>query len=239
MFTALVSRLDLMNERGRVADERRAIKLAADDLRSVMNLNAEQTIRTRRNRPFGFTTDHSSTRLGISLDLPLNRKAQRNSYRLALIGYQAALRNLTLLEDNIKLAVRDELRGLALAQDQYLISVASAALAAERVLSTRLELALGFPGVAARDFLEAQDAYRGALSSVADNHLGQIVERARFFLDLELLELDQSGFWRGLYDERLQPIPRRQFPAQAGPAYGEIPDFLHVSDEIECLTQTP
>jgi hypothetical protein len=232
MVTALVLRLDLMNERGQVADARRAIKIAADDLRSILNLRAEQTIRTQNNRPFDFTFDESQTRLGLTFDLPLNRRAQRNIYRRTLLDYEAMLRNLTLQEDSIKLAIRDELRALALARDQYQISVASAALAAERVQSTRIQLALGFPGVAARDFLESQDAYRGALGAVADNHIGYIVDRARFFLDSELMQLDQFGFWRELRDERFQPTPQLDFDPSAGPPYGEVPDLIGMSHEL-------
>ncbi len=234
MLTALSQRLDLMNRRGRLADDGRDVKFAADDLKSVLNLRAAETIRTKKNknRPFGFTFDESTTELDLSLDLPLNRKAQRNGYRLALIDYQAALRSLMELEDNIKLDVREDLRDLALSRVQYLISVASAALAAERVLSTRLELALGFPGVAARDFLEAQDASRAALSAVADNHIGYLVKRTEFFVDLELMQLDPSGFWPQLYDEQFQPAPHPQLSPEAGPAYGELPEFLHISREI-------
>lgn len=238
MLTALAQRLDLMNQRGALADDWRAIKLAADDLKSVLNLNATQIIGTKRNRPFGFTFDESRTELRASLDLPLNRKAQRNNYRQALINYQAALRALMEREDSIKLAVRDEVRDLSLARVQYLISVASAALAAERVLSTRLELALGFPGVAARDFLEAQDAYRESLGRVADNDVNYLVSRARFFLDLELMELDDTGFWPELFDRQFQPTPRTEFPSDAGPAYGTLPEFLHLSREIQRMLQT-
>ncbi len=235
MLTALSLRLDLMNERGSVADARRGVKIAADELRSVLNLNATQVIRTRKNRPFEFSEDESFTNLGLSLDLPFNRQAQRNLYRFSLIDYQVALRSLMVFEDGIKLAVRDDLRDLGNAENQYHISVASAALAAERVTSTRLELALGFPGVAARDFLEAQDAYRSALGAVADNHTQHIVTRMRLFLDMELMELDELGVWPGLGDESLQPIPRFEPPPGSGPPYGQLPRRIHYSREIRGL----
>jgi len=232
MLTALAERLDLMNERGRVADDRRAVKLAADDLKSALNLNAEHLIRTRKNRPFGFAFDESETQVALALDLPLNRKSQRNSYRETIIDYQVGLRRLMDREDNIKFGIRDELRSLSQARGQYMISVAGAALGAERVLSTRLELALGFPGVAARDFLEAQDAYSRAFSAVADNRITHIRQRMQLFLDLELMLLDPSGFWPQLYAEQLQPTPRHNLSPAAGAAYGEIPEFLNVSDEL-------
>jgi hypothetical protein len=235
MLTSVALRLDLMNERGFLADDRRAVKLAADDLRSILNLGVTQVIGTRRNRPFGFAFDESTTHVGAALDLPLNRQAQRNRYRQALINFHAGRRSLMRLEDSIKLAVRDDLRNLALARNQYGIGVASAALANQRVTSTRVELALGFAGVAARDFLEAQDAYRVAIGGVADNHLGYVVNRMQFFLDLELLEVDETGFWPGLRDDRLQPAPAYALPPEAGPAYGPLPPRLRLSPEIRSL----
>ncbi len=232
MLTALFNRLDLMNERGRVADARRDIKYAADDLRSVLNLQATQLIRTKADRPFGFTFDESSTQLRLILDLPLNRKQQRNQYREALIDYYAAVRRLMEREDSVKLSVRRQLRNLALARALYEISVASAALAAERVVNTRMQLALGLPGVAARDFLEAQDAYRRALSAVADNRIGYITDRMQFFLDLELIELDQRGMWPQFKEMNYQPTPVLDWPDDALPVYGTIPEFLWLSEEL-------
>ena len=232
MLTALYQRLDLMNERGRVADARRDIKYAADDLRSVLNLQATQVIGTEDDRPFAFTFDESSTQLRLVLDLPLNRKQQRNQYREALLDYYAAVRRLMEREDSVKLDVRRQLRNLALARALYEISVASAALAAERVVNTRMQLALGLPGVAARDFLEAQDAYRRALSSVADNRIGYITDRMQFFLDLELIELDRNGMWPEFKRMDYQPQPVLDWPDEALPVYGTIPEFLWVSDEL-------
>jgi len=235
MLTALTLRLDLMNQRGFLADDRRAVKLASDDLRSVLNLNAIQVISTERNRPFGFTFDNSRTDLGLTFDLPLNRKEQRNFFRSELINYSAGLRSLMLLEDNIKLAVRNDLRTLSLQRVQYEINVASAALATERVLNSQLELALGFPGVQVRDFLEAQDALRQARSAVADLHLSYIQNRAQFFFNLELMEVDALNFWRQLRDEQYQPQPQFLPPPRSGPAYGELPPFLWYSREIRSL----
>ncbi len=225
MFTALVGRLDLMNVRGLLTDERRRIKLSEDDLKSVLNLNASQLIRTPLdlNRPFSFTFDNSETLLRANFDLPLNRRVQRNAFREQLLNYQLARRNLMQLEDSIKLDVRNDLRTLRFTKNQYQISVASAALAFERVNSTRLELQLGFPNIAARDFLEAQDAYIQALSAVADNRINHIVARTQLFLNLELMDVGQSGFWDGIYDQDQQPIPSYELSPNAVRTYGELP----------------
>ncbi len=209
MITAIVLRYELMNERGGVADDWRGIKLAADELKSVLTLRASHRVDTEPgvNQPFNFDLDNSVTSLGLSFDSPLNRFAQRNSFRGSIITYQRSLRNLKQLEDNIKFSVRNDLRNLTLDREQYLIAVARAALAYERVVSTSLEFRLGTGGVWARDFLEAQTACIDALSDVASRHIDCIVDRTQLFFDLELLMVDDRGFWNDIRNEDLQPMP--------------------------------
>lgn len=225
MITAMVLRFDLMNQRGFLADDWRQIKLAADDLRSILNLNASQRIGTvpGSDNPFDFTFDESRTSLRLTFDAPLNRLAQRNAYRFSLINYQAGIRDLGGLEDTIKFAVRNDLRNLALGREQYLIAVASAALAFERVVSTSLEFRLGTGGVSARDFLEAQTAYTDALSAVASRHIDYILDRTQLFLDMELMEVNEQGFWDELYQEDFEPTLYLDLPTWASPVYGSLP----------------
>lgn len=229
MITALVLRFDLMNQRGDLADDWRQIKLAADELKSVINISATQRISTLAgvNQPFNFSFDNSSTSLGINVDAPINRFAQRNAFRSALISYERSLRNLAQLEDNIKFSVRNVLRSLALDREQYLIAVASAALAYERVVSTSLEFRLGTGGVSARDFLEAQTAYIDALSNVASRHIDYIVDRTQLFFNLELLEVDEEGFWDEIRNESFQPQPYYEIPSWGNPVYGELPNVRY------------
>ena len=239
MMTALVQRFDLMNERGALADDWRQIKYAADDLRSVLNLQASHNLRTRsgQNQAFDFTFDDSTTSAGISLDLPFNRRAQRNRFRSSLFDYQAALRRVMQLEDNIKLAVRRDLRSLNLDRQQYGNDVAGAALASERVTGTELEVRGGF--ATSRDFLESQQAYVRAISGVASDHINYIVGRLQLFLDLESLTVGDNGFWDELYDENHQPTPFHQIPDYARPAYGELHPCLKYSPEISRMRCVP
>ncbi len=96
-----------------------------------------------------------------------------------------------------------------------------------------MELALGLGGVSARDFFEAQNDYTDALSAVAGGRIGYIIDRAQLALDLELMMLDDQGFWPEIFDDQYQPQPDYQFPPDAGPTYGDIPEFLKVSRKIK------
>ena len=241
MLTALTQRYDVMNQREQLADTWRQIKFRGDELRSILNLQASQVIRTRPdvNNPFDFTIDEASTSLGVTFDAPLNRRAQRNSYRQSLINYQRALRNLTQVEDNVKFSVRNDLRAIDLGKQTYAISVASAALAKDRVTATELQLSLGVQNIRARDFLESQASYTSALNAVAAQHIDFILARMQLFLDLELLTVDNNDFWHELYDESVQPQPQLDPPLPDEPAYGRLTPHLKHSKRIRRMLEVP
>jgi outer membrane protein TolC len=241
VMTALVQRLDLMNTRGELADAWRQIKYAGDDLRSILNLRASQSIRTRTgsNNPFDFTFDDSTTRLGFDFDSPLNRRVERNNFRLALINYNLAIRNLLEAQDTVKLNVRDDLRAIELDRNQYDIAIASAELAYERVTSTRLQLGMGLGNVTARDFLEAQQAYTQSLSAVAQQHIGYIVDRIQFFLDVEQLQVDAVNFWPDLRNEEYEFLPATDFILAMPHGYGNLPCGPWYSKCIRRQEQVP
>ena len=238
MMAGLVQRFDLMNERGFLADDWRQIKYAADELRSVLNLQATHSLRTRdgENNPFEITLQDSTTTAALSFDLPFNRRAQRNSFRNSIFNYQAALRRVMQLEDNIKLSVRRDVRSLKLNRQQYENDVAGAALASQRVTGTQLEVRGGF--ATSRDFLESQTAYVQAISNVASRHINYIVGRLQLFLDLEALTVGDDGFWDKLYDESYQPEMAGQLPNYE-PAYGRLHPKLRYSKKIRCMECVP
>lgn len=234
MLLALYQRLDLANQRGDVADARRQIKLAADDLRAILDFRATQSLIADRqsNDLFDFSADGNRTQLSMSLDTPLNRRIERNVYRAALIDYDRSRRGLIEQEDQIKFSVREDLRQLRLRRNQYEISVAQAALAYERVVSTRLQLQLAVGNVVARDFLEAQQAYTSALSSVAGDHISFILGRIGLFFDTESIRLNEYIYWPEVQQETLDLPPVPDFSDANPNPWGSLPEWLHYSDEI-------
>jgi hypothetical protein len=61
----------------------------------------------------------------------------------------------------------------------------------------------------------------------------------QLFLDLELLEVDDSGFWTELYDEHYQPEGYYQLPPEAMPAYGTLPHGLMFSKMMRRMLDVP
>jgi hypothetical protein len=77
------------------------------------------------------------------------------------------------------------------------------------------------------------------LSQLARSHIQYIRDRIGLFLDLELLEVDESGFWQQLYDESYQPTPNLQLPDYALPVYGEFPHGTWPSHKIKRMLHVP
>jgi hypothetical protein len=191
------------------------------------------------NKPFTFNGRDDRTEVALSFDLPLNRRAQRNSYRQALIEYQEGRRGLMALEDSIKFDIRSGLRSLAETRIQYPISVTRASLAAEQVISVRLQLALGVQGVRSTDLLDALQSSREALIAVANSRIGYIIDRAEFVFNLETMQLDRAGLWPEINDSDFQPEPNFAYPEGAGPTYGDIPRNLKISNKIKTMADYP
>lgn len=241
MLTALTLRFELMSQRERLADNWRSIKLAGDDLKSILNVRASQEVRTRSdvNRPFDFTFDDSQTRVIMTFDAPLNRRAQRNQYRASLINYNLAFRNLINAEDQVKFQVRNTLRDLQVDREQYQIAVSSAALAFERVVSTRTQLEQNYGRITARDVFEAQQDYTRSLTSLAAAHIGYLIDRIQLFMDLELLMVDDQGFWAELYQMDFQPQPNLHLLDYGSPVYGDLPPGPWFSHKMKRMLYVP
>lgn len=232
LLAGLSRRLDLMNARGFLADEWRGIKLRADDLKSILNLSVQQRLFTE-NQSDGtadLDLDQSRTDVAITLDAPLNRRAQRNAFREQLLNYQVSRRSLMALEDRIKQSIRIDLRALSLAEEQHALGIASSAVAHERVTSAELRLRLGVPNTRARDFLEAQTAYAQALTQVATTRIGHILSRIGLFVDMEQLQLDDNSRWPGINDDSL--LPDVELPDTLLLNYDDLPPDIQYSDEM-------
>jgi hypothetical protein len=115
------NRLDLMNNRAQLYDAWRQIRVSANALQGVFNVqltNQYLTPPTTTN-PFAFVDQAKQFSLVINAELPLVRMAERNNFRTALINYQQARRTLQFQEDFIKNQLRGDIRSLQTVYLQY------------------------------------------------------------------------------------------------------------------------
>lgn len=188
LATALSRRLDLATARDRVDDARRKLDVAANALGADVALRATGTLDTSSRRPFGLRSSTPRGSVGLDVDLPIERTAERNAYRAAEIDVERARREVEGLEDDVTAAVRSAMRALAQARRSYDIQREGVRLAERRVESAKLNLQAGKATI--RDVLDAENALveaRNALTAALVNHA-----IAKLELDRDVGTLDAS-----------------------------------------------
>ncbi|MCK4753116.1 MAG: TolC family protein [Planctomycetes bacterium] len=192
--TALLRRLDLANSADSIDDAVRKIILAADDFGPKLDLVGRAGVPSKGKTDFGKSQFHRGAyELGLEADLPFDRKAERNSYRSALIDLEQQQRQYAEDEDVVKLQVRNAYRQLEEAAERYRIQKNSLELAEKRVESTSLLLQAG--RLTTRDLLESQDALLEAQDSVTEALVGHTTAKLSFFRDVGILEVKPDGMW--------------------------------------------
>jgi outer membrane protein TolC len=193
--TGLSRRLDLANSRDAVEDAERKVVVAADSLGAGLGLVANAGVGSTPRTDYRRLQFHRGTyELGLEADLPLDRKAERNAYRTALITLEQSRRQHCNFEDLVKLDVRQAYRQLLEAAESYKTRKNGLQLAETRVESTRFLLEAG--RVTTRDWLESQDALLAAQNSVTAALVDHAIAKLSFFRDIGLLQVRPDGMWQ-------------------------------------------
>ena len=169
---AMKYRLDLQTARDQLDDARRRIDNAENGLLPDLNLTAGAAVGSRLETPAG-NVDSRTTQYdaGVTLDLPVDRLAERNVYRAALVNFARSQRNVVTVRDNILADVRESVRQIRAAQTTLNIQQTAIDLAVRRLDYSNELLRQGRTDarnvVEAQDsLLTAQDAYEVALADL-------------------------------------------------------------------------
>jgi len=192
--TALLQRLDLANSRDQIDDAMRKAVVAADSLGAELNLVGSASVGSTEKTDFTRLEFHRGNyALGFESDLPLDRKAERNAYREALIALEQREREYENDMDEVKLEVRQAHRELEEAAERYRIQNNSLELAKKRVESTTILLEAG--RLSTRDLLESQDALLRAQDDVTAALVDHAIAKLNFFRDVGILQVRPDGMW--------------------------------------------
>jgi len=175
--------------------------IAADALKAGLDIVANGSFGERRS--IGSADLPSATlrpergfySLGANLDLPWERTSERYNYRESYIALESATRSVQLLEDQIKLDIRNGLRNLLEARESYKIQAQALKLAQKRVKQSQAFLEAGRPGVEIRDVLEAEDDLLEAQNALSAALVGYRVSELRVQRDMGLLKVNEKGLW--------------------------------------------
>ncbi|MBY0233272.1 MAG: TolC family protein [Gemmataceae bacterium] len=218
---ALENRLDLMNQRAQLVDSWRKIRVAANSLMGVLDVQLHYDTNTPLggSRPLAFGGNRNRAQVAVNAQMPLVRIAERNAYRAALIAYQQQRRQLQLAEDNVIFAVRLDLRQLRAAANNY-----------HKVQKRNVELAYsqvdqslqafsqpqsppgpasapgavgapaasgggGDPAALTQQLLSAQNSLLQAVNGLYNTWINYLTTRMALYRDLGVMPLDTKGNW--------------------------------------------
>lgn len=188
----MAMRLDYQTAHDEVDDAKRKIPVAANALRAKVDLVAAAGIDSDSGHllpnPHRYSWDAS-----LNVDLPIERTAECNAYRAAMINLEQAIRNYTLDEDQIKLQVRDSCRALEQAKRAFEISKVGVELAERRVEEQSLLAELG--RAKAQDQVDAQNDLSNSKNQYTQALVGHTVARLQFWDNLGILYIKDAGQW--------------------------------------------
>ncbi len=196
---ALEARLDYQNQHDQFADSQRQVKLAADALKTQVDLNAAASISSPPQQTSGFPVPDPNRyrwNAGLIVDLPFERTAERNAYRQALIAQEQAARALSQRHDEIELEVRDSWRTLEQAKRTFEINDIGVKLAERRVEEQELLAEIG--RARAQDQVDAQTALLQSRNARTQALVGHTIARLQFWDNMGILYIKDNGQWEEL-----------------------------------------
>jgi outer membrane protein TolC len=196
------ARLDYLNARAQFEDSERQLKLAVDGLKPQVDLAGSATFRSREQDK-GFPLpemDRYSWNAGLNVDLGLDKKGARNSYRAALIARDQAQRAVEQLEDEIRIQVRDGWRSLEQARRSYEISDLGVKLSERRVEMQTLLAELG--RAKAQDQVDAENDLASSRNQRTQALVGHTISRLQFWNNLGILYIKDNGQWEEITDAK-------------------------------------
>lgn len=192
--TALCRRLDLVNRADAVIDAQRKVYVAADALRTDLNLvgSADAVSGRRANRRnMQFTEDYL---LDIELGLPLDRVPEQNAYRKALITLNQRQREYDLCSDTIAVEVRQAYRDLREAAERYRLQSEGLKLAQQRFRKTHS--LMQYARVSSRRVLDAQGDLFDAQNEATEALVNYAIAMLNFYRDTGALQVRPDGMWK-------------------------------------------
>jgi hypothetical protein len=186
-------RLDLQTLRDRVEDARRRVANTKNGLLPDLNLAGEAHLFNRSANPASDLDTRTSTYSAhLDLDLPIDRVAERNLYRAALIGVRQAQRDYEQLQDQISSDVRESLR--LMQESQLTLQIQRQGIdLAQRRLDNAYTLLRSGKSTSTRDLVEAQNSLLSSRDSYESARATLQINILRFLRNSGTLRLDPSA----------------------------------------------
>lgn len=194
-------RLDVQTARDRIDDAKRTVNIAKNGLLPRVDLDG--LARVNSNPDDSANALNSETAVysaGVNIDLPVDRVAERNAYRRALIRLQQAQRDFEQSRDSASVFARNALRRILSARDRIELQRRNVQIAQARLdlanSLLRQPLLNPLPGLSQsnRDVVEAQQQLLQAQDSLDQARATLQIQILNYYRDTGTLRIDpESG----------------------------------------------
>lgn len=188
-------RLDLLNDSDRIDDANRGVKIAENGLLPDLTASGTVTMDTHPDElgVLKYNTKRTTWRGYLSLELPLDRKAERNALRSSQIGVRRAQRDYEESRDIVRLEVRRAIRRVDQQAESLEIQRLNRDVAVIRRRAADIQYDLGKIGN--RDVVEAQEELLEAQNRFAQAQAQFRLAILEFRLATGTLRIDDAGRW--------------------------------------------
>jgi len=191
---AMVTRPDLVTANDLVDDALRQIKVAKNGLLPGLDLSLDyNSVSDPGDTTPAINWDRRRWSSSVDLDLPIDRKAERNIYRATLVQMERAKRKRDLAYDRARLEIYDSWRALEQERQNFKIAEEGVALASRRLEEQILLAELGRG--AAMDLVDAQEDLVDAQNQRTATVVNHTLARLRLWRDMGILYINADGSW--------------------------------------------
>ncbi len=192
---ALENRLDVLNEREQLEDVERNVRLAKNGLLPDLDVSLSYLRSAAPATRFGSQEleddDYSAA---VTLGIPIDRVAERNSYRSAEIALARAQRSFEEFLDTIEVTVQGSVRELVRRRQSVEIQEELIHDEEKNLRIAELQFEQGL--IDNRDVVEANESLLDAKNRLISEQVNYEIARLSLLGELGILFIDEQGMWK-------------------------------------------
>jgi len=187
------NRLDVHTQHDQVEDAERQVRLAANNLLADVDLLAGFGYDGNGTGHRGLSPDEAHGTFGLTVELPLNRQAERNSYRASLISLERARRSAEQQLDEVQRDVLNQLRELQQLEKRIELQTEQIERERRAVAITQVRYESG--DAITRDVLDARQSLATAQNALIDLKVEHYIGRLRLLRNMGIFFVNENGMW--------------------------------------------
>ncbi|MDA0322574.1 MAG: TolC family protein [Verrucomicrobia bacterium] len=188
---ALQMRLDLSTVRDRVEDSRRRLRIAKNAVLPRLDGFTEATYSGESDKSFGGESFEDSVAAGVTFEVPLDKRDERDAVKRTEMGVTAAERELEQTLDTVKVEIIENFRRLNSLRITVDIQAKNMEIAEKRARNALLRFKNG--ELSNRDVVEAENDLLDARNSYARALVDHELQRLRLLRNVGLLDVAPDG----------------------------------------------